>query len=410
MKPTIAIFGLPSSTDGEIKIWLHSGGSGNFKGEEVFNSSNDESGEIFGLPTKEIEVGSQVTITIMSSGIVCFERSFTFLGGDISCVPNFRKETNTDEKHVSRDWDIDAWRAWNPNASHAAGVEAETQAVVSRRIAKVPIQEAYYYDSQIDYSEKFHKLWIGLNAFCTGWSSETGDRLKVLSLVNSPLTPLFETIVSSSKDKESAKRYSSLEKATSLNMSSNIVRDEIGRSNPVFEFLSNAKSQLPIFSENSKEIEGITFLNTRESDNLFFDIFSRYHAHMASEEGIMTAFDLNDAFQAPYAPTSIKRYGQLLFHDPFEDNSNGTLFELKDFFGPVYAGSPYLGQTTRSGQPSPEKQLYERTNPLFFRYLNLLYEFRCAYFHGDLPVTEQNNELARSAYTSLRTIYPAILR
>ena len=404
MKPTIAIFGLPASTKGRITICVHSGGNGNLKGEEVFKSSNDESGEVFGSPTKEIEVGSQVTITIMSLGIVCYESSFTFLGGDISCVPFFQKDLHIAKKSVAKDWNMDAWTTWNPSDSHTHGVEAETQAVVSRRICKVPIQESYYHESRIDYTEKFHKLWIGLNGFCKVSSPEKYDKLRVLSLVESPLANRFDSLVSSSEDEESAKRYSKIQKAIGLDMNSNIVNDEIGRTNSVFEFFSNVKSHPSIFEKNSLEINGISFLSTHSSENLFFDIFTRYHDYMASEEGIVTTFGLNDAFQAPFAPSSIKRYGKLLFHDPFQDNSNGRLFGLINFFGQIYAEKPYIGQENR------QHQAYEKVNPLFFRYLNLLYVFRCAYFHGDLPVTEQSNELARSAYTSLREIYPAILR
>ncbi len=96
------------------KFWTcHSGGNGNFKGEEVFKSSNDESEEIFGFPTQEIEVGSQVTITIMSLGIINYERSFTFLGGDISCVPDFQKDLHIIKKSVEKDWNMDAWRPFN---------------------------------------------------------------------------------------------------------------------------------------------------------------------------------------------------------------------------------------------------------------------------------------------------------
>ena len=51
--------------------------------------------------------------------------------------------------------------------------------------------ESYYADSSIDYFEKFQKIWIGLNAYMNHQSSETGDKKKTLSLVNSQLRSTF---------------------------------------------------------------------------------------------------------------------------------------------------------------------------------------------------------------------------
>ena len=131
---------------------------------------------------------------------------------------------------------------------------------------------------------------------------------------------------------------------------------------------------------------------------------------MASLDGIAEDLDFADAFCYPKAPASVSRIGRLLFHTPFADNSSGSLFELKDFFGTEYAKNPYSGQMKKNGNPNVEKQMYERMHPLLFRYLNLLYDFRCAYFHGELPITEHNNQLAKYAYQSLRELYPAIMR
>jgi len=409
MKPKIVVFGIPKKTEGEFKVFLHSGGSGTYLGSEVFMAENDETGRVSGYPSEQIEIGTEATITIMSSGIVFDYHTITYLGGDISYVPLLKKETNTTDDDVEKDWNMDAWRTWNPSETRQEGIKSETKALVAREIVKIPIQDSYYYESRIDYTEKFHKLWIGLNAYATGWSSETADRLKILSLVNSPLSTAFANVINSIVDTESAERYRTFQQATGVNMSSDIVRNEIGRSCSVFDFLNNVKKESASYSSDTKELDGLIFLNSKGSNDVFLDIFKRYHDFMASEEGIVLPFNLADAFGERFAPSSVKRYGQLLFHNPFEDNTNGKLFNLSDFFSSNYAANPYLGQTTRNGQPSQEKQQYEVVNPLFFRYLNLLYEFRCAYFHGSLPITEQNNELARTAYTSLREIYPAII-
>jgi hypothetical protein len=410
MKPKIAVFGLPSRKIGKFVVGLRVRGSSANYGHEVFSQENDQTGSMTGHPSELIKIGEQITFVISSFGIKHHTQTTTYLGGDISYVPYFEKDTSLSEKMVAQYWEIAAWQNWNPRVTHNEGVQAENKALFERLIVKMPIQDSYYYESRIDYTEKFHKLWIGLNAYASGYSGETSDELKILALVSSPLREAFNAITGTVTDNSSANVYIALQKATGLNMSSNIVRDEIGRSCSIFDFLHNAKSLSASYAKNVSELSGLIFLGTSSASEPFYSIFSRYHQQMASDEGIVAPFNLADAFKVPFAPESVERLGRLLFHNPFKDNSKGSLFGVTDFFGPIYAGEPYVGQIDRNGGPLDAKQKYEKIDPLFFRYLRLLYDFRCAYFHGSLAATEQNNELARTAYTSMRDIFPAILR
>ena len=124
---------------------------------------------------------------------------------------------------------------------------------------------------------------------------------------------------------------------------------------------------------------------------------------MASEQGIVETFDLAQAFQPTKSPESTVRIGRLVYHNPFESNNPGTLFNLENYFGVDYSNGPY------SGQAQQKLKDWEIIDPLFFKYLLVLYKFRCAYFHGDLSPNRQNDKLAKSAYQSLYEIFPSII-
>jgi hypothetical protein len=414
MKPKIVVFGIPERRLGTFSVSVYSSNGSNNYGDLVFSAQNDNTGRIAGFSLADIKIENEVTFVIMSTGTIHHAYTMKYQGGDISYVPLFEKERNTSDDQVAEEWNFAAWQTWIPRASHADGLAAEHKALIAKELVKEPIQASYYFESRVDYTEKFHKLWIGLNAYATHSSNENSDKLKILSLVNTPLRATFAEVIESVRNREDADRFRSLQHATGIDMSSNIVRDEIGRSCSVFDFLLNAKQLSPGYTsdslKNTRQTDGLVFLSASGPENFYFNIYRKYHEYMASEQGIVLPFDLADAFKSPTSPNSLKRYGRLLFHDPFEDNSAGSLFSVADYFGSDYANSPYAGQLKRNGQPNPELRKYEKIDPLFFRYLNLLYDFRCAYFHGSLSTNEQNNELARTAYTSLREIYPAILR
>ena len=140
-----------------------------------------------------------------------------------------------------------------------------------------------------------------------------------------------------------------------------------------------------------------------KGNDIFRDIFLKYHKYMASEQGIVDSFNLSNAFTSPKSPESIIRKGKLIYHNLFLSNDAETLFDLEEYFGTTYASQPYQSQI-------PQKlKDWEIIDPLFFKYLFVLYKFRCAYFHGELSLTEQNNELAKAANQSLYKLFPAIL-
>lgn len=403
MKPRIALFGLPPKSTGQLKIWLYAdtGGSGN--PHQIYQANNDESGKILDYVTANIQIGCTVTIRIMSSGICEYSHTLQFNGADISHVPNFKKEINTSEDDVSKDWDLNLWQRWNANKQHEEGLAEEKQCLMSRTISVVPVWESYYTDTYIDYFEKFQKLWIGLNAYATHWSSETQDKKKILDLVNSGLRQEFNRILSQVATQKSAEKWMTLQQETGVNMTSDIVRDEIASSCHGLDFLEQAKSAIGTFFDIYGQLNGLVFLDSEEGKEIFRNIFRKYHEFMASPEGISQTFNLAEAFSEPRAPHSVKRIGRLIYHVPYLSTDPGNLFSLSDYFDSRYVATPYQGHT------DPQLQAWEAIDPLFFRYMHVLYKFRCAYFHGDLPSNTQNNELARTAYQSLHEIMPAIL-
>jgi hypothetical protein len=403
MVPRIILFGLPLSRYAKMKIAVFTGASGNSYGQRIFSGENDDRGGLIANINSDIKIGSDITIVIMSSGICHYAYPLCFSGADISHVPSFRRELNTSEDDVSQDWDLDYWRQWNPRNAHDSGLIDEKEAIRSREISVEPVWTSYYFDSNIDYMEKFQKLWIGLNAYATHKTSGKGDQNKILALVDTPLQQRFWSLVHSARDERSEKKWLSLQGATGINMSSDILRDEIGRTCNVLRFLASAKARAATFPKCNSELGGLIFLNEGDGRDVFDHVVIKYHEHCSGEAGILDSFDLSKAFSKPFAPDAVCRYGALLFHDPNGVSSPGRLFTLADIFGTSYAKSPCCSQ---SRKPFSD---WEKTDSLFFRYLKILYEFRCAFFHGDLPPNRSNNELAMFAYLSLRDLFPAII-
>jgi len=403
MKPRIAIFGLPELSSGEISIWIYKNPTAGHYGEEVFSSKNDDTGMIFDFADERIELGDVLTFVIRSSGICEYTFKMTYKGTDISHVPNFEKETNTRETDVSKDWVLDAWKHWIPSMNHKEGLETEKSYLLSRKISVAPLWESYYSESRLDYLEKFHKLWIGLNSFASQFSTETGDKNKILALVNSPLRDKFNSELDSLSNLPTEQKLRTLMQATGVNMTSDIVRDEINKPNNALEFLELSKNASGLFADISIELEGLIFLDENEGEDVFQDIFSRYHQYMASSQGMTETFTLSDAFESPKSPKSVARIGRLVYHNPFETNADGTLFKLEDYFGANYGAHPYGGQTPAN------QRTWEMVDPLFFKYLLVMYKFRCAYFHGNLSPNRQNDDLAKSAYQSLYKLFSSII-
>lgn len=398
MKPRIALFGLPLNLSIRLYVIQQDGAQNTL----IFFMENTQPDHILSYVTQDIEIGCNLKISITCSGICEYQHNLQFNGADISHVPNLRKETNTSEREVSVDWDIDYWRAWNANVQHEKGLSQEKAAILDKTIIVEPMWISYYADSKIDYFEKFHKLWLGLNAFARHSTGERHDKRRILALVeNDKLRDAFHGMLSSDGGDVAAEKYRELQRASGLNMTSDIVRDEISAEVSWLNFLEAAKIAEGTFSDISKELDGLAFLTTTSEEGVFRDIFVGYHEYSSSAEGMTDPFDMRNAFCDPKAPQSINRFGRLIFHDPFKSSANGSLSSVEDFLGAEYANDPYSGQTGNLKE-------WEEIDPLFFRYLHVLYEFRCAYFHGDLPLNKQNNELARTAYQSLRELFPAV--
>lgn len=400
MKPRIALFGLPPN----LTIRVFSVTEGRVADNLIYSVDTAQSDHILEYVTEEIQVGCKLRIVIMCSGICEYEHHLEFNGADISHVPNFKKETNINDQEASTDWGLEYWKKWHPKPLHDKGLLDERAAIFDKTIVTEPMWRSYYSDSKIDYLEKFHKLWIGLNAYATHSTGERSDKRKILALVKDvKLQDAFRGMLTSKETKKSAENWRSLQKATGVNMTSDIVRDEIALRVTWIDFLEIAKMATGTFTDISSELDGLAFLTSTSKEGAFRDIFRKYHKYMASEEGIVHRFNMADAFCAPRAPESVNQFGRLVFHNPFKESAAGNLFDLEDYFGAEYADNPYAGQADNS------LKAWEEIDPLFFRYLHVLYKFRCAYFHGDLPLSKQNNKLARTAYQSLHELFPAIL-
>lgn len=398
MKPRIALFGLPLN----LSIRLYVIQQDEAQNTLVFSLDNTQPDHILDYVTQDIEIGCDLRLSIMCSGICVYTYDFPFNGADISHVPNLQKETNTREQDVSADWNIDYWRSWNASEQHEKGLAQEKAAILDKTIIVEPMWISYYADSKIDYFEKFHKLWLGLNAFARHSTGESGDKKRILALVeNQKLRDAFHGMLNSDDSEISAEKHRALQEASGLNMTSDIVRDEVSAKVSWIDFLETAKMSEWVFSDISKELDGLAFLTSTTEDGIFRDVFRAYHTYSSSEQGRVHPFNMADAFSAPKAPQSIGRFGRLIFHNPFESSASGSLFSVEDFLGTEYANGPYLGQIS-------DLKAWEEIDPLFFRYLHVLYKFRCSYFHGDLPLNKQNNELARTAYQSLHELFPAV--
>lgn len=405
MKPRIAIFGLPKVSMCKLKILVHKNPNGTYLGEVIHQTQNKNSDYLIEYLNEPLEIGDSIIIQIMSFGIkFYYSQEIKFLGADISLVPTFEKETNLDKGMVSEDCDYESWSKWNPKKDSQKGFEMEKTLIRSREISVAPIWESYFIESKIDYGEKFHKLWIGLNAYASQFSNERRDGNKILALVKSDLRNEFNSQLKSVINLPSAEKWEKLGEISGYDVTSEIVRDEINGTNSSLDFLERAKNSSGLFSNISKELEGLTFLNKGQGKDVFQDVFSRYHQYMASPTGgLSEIFNLHQAFENPKSPQSIERVGRLIYHNPFKSNSDGVIFSLKDFFGQSYEVTPY------SGQNDDKLKDWELIDPLFFKYLLVLYKFRCTYFHGELSPNRQNDELAKSAYESLYLLYNSIV-
>ncbi|MEO1485943.1 MAG: hypothetical protein AAFU57_09355 [Bacteroidota bacterium] len=404
MKPRIAIFGLPPLSSGEISIWLYKNPSQPHNhGTKVFQGKNNESGFLFDYAHSDIDLGDTITIVIMSSGIQEYSHRTIYDGTDISHVPFFRKEVNTSEKAVSKNWNLTIWKKWNPSTDNQIGMEEERRFILTRKISVAPLWESYFADSKINYFEKFHKLWIGLNAFASKFSDEKGDKHKILALVNSPLRKRFNSKLNALSNLQSEEKWNKLMDTMGIDLTPQIVGDEIAQTTPLLDFLELSQNSQDIFADIQTELKGTTFLDKNNGKSVFQHIFSKYLEFAASEQGIVEPMNLALAFEFPKSPKSTKRIGRFIYHNPFESNSEGTLFSLKDYFGTDYASNPYQGQT------HAKLSEWEKEDPLFFKYLFVLYKFRCAYFHGNITPNLENIELAKAAYISLYEIFSAII-
>ena len=399
----IAVFGLPHHTNSKLKVRLFANGNPANRGDLILETNNNNSGYLLEELIEDISIGSKMCISIMSSGICEYSHEFSFAGADISHTPKLQKESNTSDKEVQKDWNLNFWNTWNAKTEHENGLELEKKFLLDRIISTVPIWSSYYTDSNVDFLENFHKLWIGLNAFASHITNVSGDKNKILSLVSSDLRTEFNLQLAKIKNLQSAGKWQQLQAATGLNMTSETVRDEIAAKSNILEFMAQAKAAKNLFPQLPKHLDGLVFLDREEGLGVFQDLFGKYHASMASTQGITQSSNLAEVFETPQAPKSITRLGSLVFHNPFLDNSSGSLFALRDFFGSNYENTPYMGAT------SANYSQLEQTDPIFFTYLEILYTFRCAYFHGDITPNQRNNELAKAAFTSLRGIFPAIL-
>ncbi|ODB94966.1 hypothetical protein A3194_20090 [Candidatus Thiodiazotropha endoloripes] len=411
MKPQITILGLPRIPNTTISITLYKYEKDNSKGILVCNLLYTTRGRAVGTANDPVEIGTTLKISIISSGTKEYEHYIIYNGApDICHVPYLEKETDTDITQISIDWNIDSWNKWIPSEDYELGKKLEAKYVIERSISITPLWHSYYIESDINYFEHFHKLWIGLNSFATHNTNATYDREKFMALTKSePVKMLFYSSLYKTSYEHLKTRWECIQSITGHDMSMEICRDELSANCSIIDFFENAKKCANIyFQKHNQKLDGLAIIDslTSDKDNQTITIGSQLDQYINPTDTktvSLPSIALNNSLK----PDSVERHGRLLFHNPYISSETfnlfGFRFNLGDYFGAEYSQSPY------NGEQKEKYRSLESSDPLLYRYLDLLYTFRSSYFHGDLASTTNNNKLARSAYESLREIYLFLL-
>ena len=62
MKPRVAIFGLPPHRHAKLKIEVFANSTGNFRGQRILSTTNNDSGMVLEYVDEDIDIGADITI------------------------------------------------------------------------------------------------------------------------------------------------------------------------------------------------------------------------------------------------------------------------------------------------------------------------------------------------------------
>jgi len=403
MKPTIYLFGIPTfeKTDLIITIFhkINDGSiNGNF-GDLIYETRDNSKNMLIVQSDTDIKIGDIVTFSVMSSGIVPYQRKVSFKGGDISHVFNFKKETNTNKKDIESGWDYGDYQMWNPNTLYTEAIELQNQYISNNKINTEPLWKIYYESSKIDYLERFHRLWIGLNAYASYHSQHNEDGKKIFDLVNvQVIKDKFYNLIKYNRYTDISNQLLRLNESTGVDTTSNVLRLNITNSNHIIDFMEQCKLHYKTVGVTENLVNDLIFLDKKNGINIFDALYRKYHEYISSSQGIVYPCNFSEIFDDIKSPKSIHQIGRLVFRNHLKSDDDGSLFKMNDFYESNTLDNFYSGINGN--------QNFEQIDTLFFRYLFLLYKFRSAYFHGDFILNHKTNKLAKFAYLSLLEIFP----
>ncbi len=270
----------------------------------------------------------------------------------------------------------------------------------------------YYAAAQIDYLEHFAQLWIGFNAWYRIRWPGGPDRVASLKVATHSRIKLhFDKTMNEVNDVDShilrvLDQLSSFPvtggETAHIDVSGDKLRVRASRSNSFIDFLEAAA----VRNSFGAETRGLLFLNPDDPDGVFLKIYRKYGAHMATPAMIMEASNAQDIIDTHLAALKIQNYGRLIFHNLMPVEPSGALYSLDDIFGRGYLNrcKKLRGNTPGSFPKGGALRIAKglQGEPLLARYLSAIYQFRSAYFHGDLdPTDPENQKLAKYAHQSL---------
>lgn len=281
----------------------------------------------------------------------------------------------------------------------------------------------YLINSRVDYLAHFGQAWIAFNALynaggrtnteiqrvmatCVGSNAEVEFKKSLTDL--SVIDPYIEDQVDSLRTCTCAgannQQYTYSHDTTGFKfrLASTAENDEIR--------FFRACSHLPVLKPYC---DGLAFFQpTSERDPLFRRLYRAYKSHMATSAQIVNSYNAGD-ISAHLSAIGIERHGRLLFHNLTATKGAQSIYTLEQVLGKPYAQRVAKIRTLRSmkaaGKISLDAQYRARGLSLFERFLLVMYQFRSAYFHGDLmPNSAKVQEAARLAHSCLTTLIKAI--
>jgi len=399
MNPKIYLFGIPTSDKFDLSIRVHHDIGDRTLGTLISSTSNNSEDTMTIQVEEDINIGDIINLSVLSSYLAPYTRELKFMGGDISHVLALEKETNGDNQIIEQSDNYEQWQQWNSTTQNDDGVRKQNQYMSSNKINTEPLWTTYYESSKIDYLERFHRLWIGLNAYSSYHSQYSKDGKKIFDLVNiQSIKDKFHSSINFNRYIDVSHQLSLIQTATGVDTSSDILRLGITNSNPIIDFMEQCKLHYKAIGVTKNLVNDFIFLDKEDGINIFNPLYKKYHEYIASSQGMAYASNFSEIFDDIKSPKSIQQIGRLVFRYHLESDDDGSLFEMSDFYDADTLSDLYSGINGN--------QAFEQIDALFFRYLFLLYKFRSAYFHGDFILNHENNELAQSAYLSLLEIYP----